>query len=131
MEIDISRYQGITVTEIKVLPDTIRIFAKTIENQHQCPYCDSTMLSRHALGNMRLTDIPYRTKSVLMFISRRRYRCKQCSKTFFDDIPFKDEHHRMTCALVNEIKERMKHLPCYRVAKILAVSRKAIKSIVP
>ena len=71
-----------------------------------CPYCESSYVSIDGYHAQRLRGLP---KSVGTYVyKRRRYRCKDCGKTFSEQNPFLGRHQRTIGNQLRQIRARKK-----------------------
>ena len=130
MEMLSFNYQDVKINNIQLMPNSVRVFGEVEQQQKYCICCKSHKIKAYAKGDIRIVDLPVNQKTVLLFITRKRYLCIDCNKTFFDQIKFKDKHHRMTSNLVKEIKRKFGTLSCSDLSKILAIPRRTIIDVV-
>lgn len=52
-----------------------------------CPYCQLKSNSVHSTHIARIKDASIRGKMVILFVNKRRYRCKPCQKIFTEHFP--------------------------------------------
>jgi transposase len=70
-----------------------------------CPFCQTDMIP-YKFGERPHTfvDLPMHGKQVRLLARQRRYRCRNCHKTFLDPAPHMSELHSATLRLVNHIE---------------------------
>ncbi len=68
-----------------------------------CSHCHHTELDRFGRREQLIKDLPMHGKRVGLYIKTRRYRCKGCSKTFYEPLPDLNGKRLMTDRLVQWI----------------------------
>ena len=106
MEIIEKRLFGFNIKNTKILCNSIRVFATTKNHTKLCNYCYSENVQLHGNSQIRLADLPYQDKKVMIFVTRKRFKCLSCSKTFQESIPHQSDRTRMTTSLVSFIDPR-------------------------
>jgi transposase len=71
-----------------------------------CMHCGSGLLYKHERISRLIMDIPIRGKRVGIVLQQRRYRCRACNRSFFEQFPDVHAHHSMTVRLVNYIQQQ-------------------------
>lgn len=61
-----------------------------------CPFCGCEEVHDHGEGAVTLKHISAGVMQQTITVTRTRYLCLVCGKTFYGDIPFQTEHHRIT-----------------------------------
>ncbi len=85
--------------------DHLIIEASVIEVPFACPLCGSITPPHHfGYRPCCIADLPIRMQPVQIRARRRRYRCKDCSKTFLDALPGVHHQHDATERLVEYIQ---------------------------
>jgi len=69
---------------------------QTSPKNQSCPCCGSLISAVHDYRTQRIKDLPYRGKTVILLLKKRRYRCRQCSKRFIEKYGFLPRYHHMT-----------------------------------
>ena len=84
-----------------------RVHATYIPEPGHCPTCGLfARLYHHGTREQLLMDLPAHGKRVGILLTRRRYRCQACEKTFLQPLPDVDERSQMTRRLVRYIEEQ-------------------------
>ena len=71
-----------------------------------CPFCSSSRIGVHQYRPQVLRGIPGATKRYVY--NRRRYRCKDCGKTFAEESPFLASFQRRIGNRLRQIRARKK-----------------------
>ena len=88
--------QGLNVTNIEENEKIILIYAEMERKEHTCISCGTATNTIHDYREQVIKDIPAFGKLVSIVLRKRRYRCKNCGKRFFECNPFLHKYHRMT-----------------------------------
>lgn len=94
-----------------------------------CAHCGSWLLYRHEVKQQQFTDQPMRGKPVRLIIRRTRFRCRTCSRTFFEAVPEMEEHHFMTLRLVHSIQQEALRRTFASVASEVGLDEWTIRSL--
>ena len=69
---------------------------ETVESPAACPHCQSANLVGFGRREQMVKDLPMHGRRVGLYIDTRRYRCRNCGKTFYEALPEIDEKRLMT-----------------------------------
>ncbi|EFH80210.1 transposase family protein [Ktedonobacter racemifer] len=97
-----------------------------------CPLCGSARPPyRFGSRSRTLFDLPIRMKPVQILAHRRRYRCRECSGTFLDQLPGIHASHDATERLIRYIEAHALQLTgtFTSLAKTLGMSEKVVRMI--
>ncbi len=94
-----------------------------------CPHCASSLLYGHGTKTQRFMDTPIRGKRVGILVIRRRYKCRECSKTFLEELSDMNEHHSMTKRLVLYLSQQSLRHPFTRVADDVGIDERTVRRI--
>lgn len=95
-----------------------------------CPVCGCIAnLYKWSAKDQEFVDSPVRGCSVRIVVSRQRYRCRECSGTFFQPLPDMDDSHRMTRRCVEYIERQSIPLTFAHVAQNLDIDPKTVRNI--
>lgn len=72
------------------------ITAEAVEPSKACPHCRSDNLVGFGRREQMVKDLPIHGKRVGLYVDTRRYRCRACTKTFYEALPEVDEKRLMT-----------------------------------
>ena len=76
-----------------------------------------------------IKDLPRLCKRSSIYVETRRWRCKHCGKTFYEDLPHVDEKRRMTDRLVQWIGEQAVRRTNSSVAEEVGVTEGTIRLV--
>ncbi len=72
------------------------ITAEAVAPSKACPHCRSDNLVGFGRREQMVKDLPIHGKRVGLYVDTRRYRCRACTKTFYETLPEVDEKRLMT-----------------------------------
>jgi transposase len=105
------------------------VYARAIEIPHQCPECNWGYFYGHGSKEHLVMDTPIHGKRVGILLTRDRYKCRGCNKTFFQPCPDISDKYRATNRLVKYIEERAIVRTCTSVADDVGVNEKTVRNI--
>ena len=105
------------------------IRAETIAPPAACIHCGAASFVRYGHREQLIHDLPSHGKRVGISIDTRRYRCKDCRKTFYEPLPAVDEKRRMTTRLVNWLGEHSARKTFAQLAEETGVSNMTVKAV--
>lgn len=86
-------------------------------------------LYRHGTREQLLMDLPAHGKRVGILLTRARYRCQDCGKTFLQPLPDVDERSQMTRRLIRHIEEQSVRKTFTAVADEVGVDEKTVRNL--
>lgn len=95
--------KDIIIKEIHGDDEMINIIIEMPKKEHKCPVCEAATDFIHDYRTQKVKDLPSFGKNVILILRKRRYRCRQCNKRFYEENSFLPRYHRMTsrlCAFV-------------------------------
>ncbi|MCL2589388.1 MAG: ISL3 family transposase [Betaproteobacteria bacterium] len=72
------------------------IGVEAVEAPTSCPHCQSSNLVGFGRREQMVKDLPMHGRRVALYIDTRRFRCRTCTKTFYEALPEIDEKRLMT-----------------------------------
>ncbi|GAB1387465.1 ISL3 family transposase [Melaminivora sp.] len=72
------------------------IDVEAIDPPTSCPHCQSSNLIGFGRREQMVKDLPMHARRVGLYIDTRRFRCRNCGKTFYEALPEIDEKRAMT-----------------------------------
>lgn len=98
-----------------VLVDNVYHFDKYCEvhislpiKPHKCPRCGHITKKIHDYRKQNIKDIPVLNKPLHLVYRKRRYKCEECGKNFYETVDFVGRYQRMTFRLIETIVERLR-----------------------
>ncbi len=108
---DILCLPGWKAGEVQEAEDRTIIKASLTEVPLACPLCGSVQPPyRFGKRPIQIADLPIRMKPVTILARRRRYQCRDCGKTFMDQLPGVHQEHEATERLVSYVQVQALHL---------------------
>lgn len=85
-----------------------RIEAVYTPEPSACPECSTLFdrLYRHGKREQEIRDLPAHGKRVVIALTRKRYRCQGCGRTFLQPLPDVDDRAQMTRRLAEWVGEQ-------------------------
>lgn len=95
-----------------------------------CPKCRRKM-SCHDHPEITLDHIPFGSYPTSITVKQTRFFCRKCSKSHYQEIPFKAHNHRMTKDLYGHIIRllAMGSLTLKSIAKLCSISENTVKAL--
>ena len=100
--------QGIIITNIENNNENLTIYAELERKEHHCACCGTATSTVHDYRKQVIKDIPAFGKSVTIILRKRRYRCPNCGKRFYEENTFLPRYHRMTNRLSAYIIDKLR-----------------------
>ena len=100
--------QGVIVTNVKEGDTTTTVFAEMERKEHHCVCCGTATDTIHDYRLQIIKDIPAFGKKVQIVLRKRRYRCPNCGKRFFEDNGFLPRYYRTTNRLTAFILDKLR-----------------------
>ena len=96
-----------------------------------CPSCKSSDENHVHFGHARGAFIDCFDGQAIhnVVLSKQRYRCRSCGKTFCDPLPNVDDRHNMTRRLVEHIASEALSRPFTSVAADLGLDEKTVRNV--
>lgn len=88
--------QGVKVTNIEENDKKIVIHCQMERKEQKCPCCGEKTNSIHDYRHQVIKDISAFGKDTYINLNKRRYRCNNCRKRFFEKNTFLPRYYRMT-----------------------------------
>lgn len=124
---------GWDVTDVKQGKHDYVVQARYTPEPKDCPHCNQGglfgSLYRHGGSEQLVMDLPSHGKRVGIKLYRRRYRCKNCLRTFPQPIPDVEEGKQMTRRLVRYIEQESIRRPFVHVASDVGMDEKTVRNV--
>lgn len=120
--------QEVNIKDIKENENSIEIYVDLDVKKHKCPCCGRFTSKTHDYRIQKITDIPYRLKSIVLVYRKRRYVCPHCKKRFYEDNNFVPRYHQMTNRLSAYIIDRLRNTNSF--TKISKEVRKSVSTVI-
>lgn len=105
------------------------VYAEAVEMPQQCPECNWCFFYGHGTKEHLVMDTPIHGKRVGILLTRNRYKCRKCNKTFFQPCSDISEKHRATNRLVKYIEEKAIIRTCTSVADDVGLTEGTVRNI--
>lgn len=105
------------------------IRAESTVETARCPHCQSQQIIGFGRYEILIRDLPVHGKRVGIYLQRRRYRCRSCTRTFAESIPEIDDRREMTARLVDWIGRQAIKRPFAQVAEEVGVVEGTVRLI--
>ena len=124
--LDLSFVQALS-SEVR---DSVRIVkAEVLVQPIECPFCKAADPYRHDSREQEFADAPIRGQPVRIQFQRRRYRCRDCRKTFFEPLQGFSAKRNMTQRLVHYIARDSLIRTFADVARDVAVDVQTVRAV--
>ena len=98
--------QDINVTNVEENGEETVIFIELKRKMHGCTCCGTATDTVHDYRKQIIKDITAFGKKTTLVLRKRRYRCPNCGKRFFEKNTFLPKYHRMTSRLASHVIEK-------------------------
>ena len=129
MPINILNLLAYTVTKFSENDHDYHIDAEAKEHPKSCQSCGSPDIVGFGRNEQLVRDLPMHDKRVCIYVDTRRYRCRACSKTFYERLPGVDNKRMMTSRLVKWMGEQSVKRPFAHVADEVGVTENTVKNV--
>ena len=96
MSPDLLNLLGYEVLVVDANEHDYHIKACVIATQESCIHCQSSAIVGFGRREQMVRDLPTHGKRVGLYIDTRRFQCRACAKTFYEELPQIDEKRAMT-----------------------------------
>lgn len=115
--------QDVNVTKIEKTDEILNVYLELNVQEHTCPCCGAKTTTIHDYRVQKIKDIPNFMRATYIYLRKRRYRCNDCGKRFYENNSFLPRYHRMTNRLAAYIIESLRNVSSFTsVAKAVNVS---------
>lgn len=118
-----NRYRALSLNTIEEHGQYYKVIADTRNHPEHCCFCLSSNLIPHGINTSYLNDTPYHGLKVYLFVSKRRYKCGDCHKTFQEEIPYQYKKLRMTKYFAKYVRKELKTTSLFCLSRKLRVGR--------
>lgn len=106
-----------------------RVQVRGTEDICLCPECSSLFFHKHGTQKQSYMDTPMHGKRVLLEVTRQRFQCQDCHKTFFEPLPGIDSKRQATKRLIKYIEERCVQETFVALAREVGVDEKTVRHV--
>lgn len=95
-----------------------------------CPQCSSVKLVGYGVKRGQIiTDLPNNGAPTFVAIERRRFRCRECGRTFFETLNGVDEKRNLTQRLISYIEQQSLSRTYLSISKEVGVVEGTVRNI--
>ena len=100
--------QGVKITNIENNENNQIIYAEMERKKHNCICCGTATDTVHDYRTQRIKDIPAFGKNVTIILRKRRYRCPNCGKRFYESNTFLSKYQQRTKRLSEFVVDKLR-----------------------
>jgi len=93
---NILRLSDYRIGAIRETEHDYHVQIETLTTKTSCPQCHGAHCVGYGRSELLIHDLPMHAKRVALYINARRFRCRDCGKTFMESLPGMDGQRRMT-----------------------------------
>ena len=99
---------------------------------HLCPYYGAETTKIHDYRTQIITDIPVYFKNTKLIYNKRRYECKLCHKSFYENNSIVNKYSRKSTRLTEFVVDQLRKLSsCSDIANMCGISPGYISRLFP
>lgn len=117
------------ITRIEEDEHDYHIWAEAVDHPSICPHCGRGEIVGFGRREQLVRDLPMHGKRVGVYVDTRRYRCHQCSRTFYERLPAVDERRMMTTRLVEWVGRQSVKRPFAHLAEEVGLAENTVKNV--
>lgn len=123
------KLKGLKVIEVMDSDEGKILVAESVSALFCCPDCASTHSIKFGNTKIVYRDLPIDGKSVKILLKKQRFRCRACSRTYFEILDMMSEKHMMTKRLVEFIRAQSAIRSRNSISKEVGVDEKTVRNI--
>lgn len=100
--------KGVIVKKVRYKKNFVKIHIEMPVREQTCPCCKAKTTKIKDYRTQIIKDIPIRFKTTVLSYRKRRYQCKNCSKTFYEKVSFLPKGARKTTRVTEFIVDRLR-----------------------
>ena len=122
--------QDLEVEKIEETEAEKLIYGQLCRCEQYCPCCGAATGTIHDYRIQRIKDLTILGKRCVIILKKRRYRCNECGKRFYEHNEFVGKYQRMTKRLIGEIIIKLVDVRTYKnVAEEADISTTTVQRI--
>lgn len=131
MATDILNLPKWDVIELEEGHDEYIIKARYTVQPTVCQFCGviNPRLHRYGVKEQPFRDLNIHGKKVRLLVQRKKWKCLECTHTFFENLPDLDDHHRSTKRLVGWVQQKALERTFTSIADEIGVDEGTIRNI--
>jgi transposase len=118
-----------TVTNLEENEYDYHIDAEAKQHPTSCQICSSQDIVGFGRNEQLIRDLSMHGKRVGIYVDTRRYKCRECGKTFYERLPDVDGKRMMTSRLVKWMGEQSIKRPFAHIAEEIGVNEMTVKNV--
>lgn len=124
--------EGFLIKNIKNLNNTVEIYIELPVIEHECPNCGFKTTKIHDYYSQSIIDIPIYFKPTKLIYRKRRYKCRNCNKSFFENNSIVNKFARKTRRLTEFLVDQLRDLQSIStISKRTGVNASFISRLLP
>lgn len=127
--IDFLRLRGLKPVRVEETANDLHVYAESTQTVSACVHCASPTIVGFGRHERLIRDLPAHGKRVGIYLNARRYRCRGCTKTFFERLAVVDDSRDMTKRLVEWIGKQSVKRPFAHIADETGVVEGTVRGI--
>jgi transposase len=126
---NILNLSGLNIQRVRETAHDYHVFVETGPSSPQCPECGTVGAVGFGRHEQVIRDLPIHGKRTAIYANARRFRCKACGKTFFEELPHVDGKRRMTGRLLQWIAAQAASRTFVSIAEEIGISEGTVRKI--
>lgn len=102
------RLQELDIKNVEENDGLTIIYAKMYRKEQVCPCCGKKVNAIQDYRTQKIKDIPAFGNHIIIYLRKRRYRCPDCGKRFFEKNNWLPRYHRMTNRLSAYVIDKLR-----------------------
>lgn len=123
------RLNGLKVVEVVDSDEAKILMTESVSPLFCCPGCASIDNIKFGSTEIAYRDLPIDGKYVKILLKKKRFRCRQCGRTYSETLDMMSERHMMTQRLVSFIREQSAIRSRNSISKEVGVDEKTVRNI--
>lgn len=120
----------LNVLKVEETEHDYHVKAEMVSRPSCCPHCGCIPnLYGHGVKEQHFFDLPAHGKRVGIHLNRKRYRCRECDKTFLEPVPMMDEKRQMTRRLLDYIEVQSLGRTFTSLSRDIGLNEKTIRNV--
>lgn len=124
--LNLAEYQVLRIEETE---HDYHIDIQHLASTKSCPHCRSNNLIGYGKREQVILDLPIHAKRTVLYINAKRYKCHDCCKTFYEDLPHIHSKRNMTIRLENWIGKQAVKRTFTSISEDVGCTKVTVKSV--
>lgn len=117
------------VLKVESTDHDYHIVAEPVEPRRACPHCQSENTVGFGRREQLVKDLPIHGKRVGIYVDTRRFQCRACNRTYFENLPDVDARRAMTIRLVKWIGQQSLKRTFTSIAEEVGITEGTVRLI--